>query len=66
MSKILSIELENDLDKELARDIIKESVFVSDHLHSLAINNKQVDIEISSDNESEVLLVEQKVKRYIN
>lgn len=66
MSKILSIELENDLDKELARDIIKESVFVSDHLHSLAINNKQVDIEISSDNESEVLLVERKVKRYIN
>jgi len=66
MSKILSIVLDNDVDTELAKEIVKESVFVSDHLQSLAINNKKVDIEISSDIESEVEAVEKKVRRYIS
>ena len=65
MKKKLSIELDNEVDKELAADIVKESVFVSDQLLSLAINDKTVDIEISCEIESEFDEVEQKVRRYV-
>jgi len=66
MLKKLSIELDGDVDEELAADIVKESVFVSDHLQSLVVNDNKIEFEISCKVESEIEAVEQKVKRYVN